>query len=212
MENRIQAAKGERLRRLEEGLGHAEKLFLQNVWWPAIGHFRYLEPEYEVRDFKDGSRFVDFAYLRPPFRACFEIDGYGPHWRDVNRWKFPDHLMRQNHLLLDGWKVIRFAYDDILEKPRRCQQIVWQLLGRFIGEQGQVDTLSYEEREVIRIAAKKQAAVSLTDIMQQMNVGEKYARKLLRRLADLNLIQPAAGGTSRVHAYRLALQNDDLFF
>jgi hypothetical protein len=46
--------RGERLRRLTEGHGHAEKLFMEQVWWPAFGHFDNLHPEYEINDFKDG--------------------------------------------------------------------------------------------------------------------------------------------------------------
>lgn len=53
--------KGERLRRLTEGHAHGEKMFLERVWWPAFGHFQQLHPEYEVYDFRDGSRFLDFA-------------------------------------------------------------------------------------------------------------------------------------------------------
>ncbi|MEF3304851.1 hypothetical protein [Paenibacillus sp. GYB003] len=121
----------ERLRRLQEGHGHAEKLFLQHVWWPAIGHFDHLHPEYEVHDIKDGTRFLDFAYIRTPYKVCFEIDGYGPHSRDASRRQFADNLLRQNHLVIAGRKVIRFAYDDIQEKPRRCQQ----LLGKWFGDE-----------------------------------------------------------------------------
>jgi hypothetical protein len=47
---------GERLRRLKEGHGHAELLFLKQVWWKALGEFQYLHPEYEVKDFRDSTR------------------------------------------------------------------------------------------------------------------------------------------------------------
>ncbi|MCY9697783.1 hypothetical protein [Paenibacillus alginolyticus] len=48
---------GERLKRLKEGHGHAEKLFLEQIWWSAFGHFQDLHPEYEIKDFRDGTRF-----------------------------------------------------------------------------------------------------------------------------------------------------------
>ena len=76
-----QARTGERLRRLEEGHGQAEMMFLKQVWWPVFHHFDNLHPEYEVNDFKDGNRYLDFAYIRPAIRICFEIDGYGTHQR-----------------------------------------------------------------------------------------------------------------------------------
>ncbi|HEY0829098.1 MAG TPA: DNA-binding response regulator, partial [Bacilli bacterium] len=91
---------GESLRRLKKGHGHAEKLFLELVWWPAFGHFNYLFPEYKVSDFMDGFRYLDFAYMRGGFKVCIEIDAFGTHWRDVDRWQFADNLIRQNHLII----------------------------------------------------------------------------------------------------------------
>ncbi|WP_240689486.1 hypothetical protein [Ammoniphilus sp. YIM 78166] len=85
------ARKGERLRRLNEGHASAEKLFLETVWWPLFHHFQYLHPEYEVDDFKDGKRYLDFAYLRQGIKICFEVDGYGPHLKNISRWQFADH-------------------------------------------------------------------------------------------------------------------------
>ena len=128
MDSHLQARTGERLRRLQEGHNHVEMLFLKQVWWPSFNHFQYLHPEYEVNDFKDGNRYLDFAYIRPAIKICFEIDGYGPHLRNITRWQFSDSLERQNQLVIDGWTVIRFSYDQVKEKPRRCQQIVQQVM------------------------------------------------------------------------------------
>jgi hypothetical protein len=75
----IQCRHGERLRRLTDGHGFAEKLLLEQVWWPAFRNFDNLHPEYEISDFRDGSRFLDFAFLRSSIRLAIEIDGYGPH-------------------------------------------------------------------------------------------------------------------------------------
>ncbi|WP_252183434.1 hypothetical protein [Rossellomorea vietnamensis] len=75
-------------------------------------HFRFLHPEYEINDFKDGKRYLDFAYIRPTMQICFEIDGYGPHLQKISRWQFSDSLERQNQLVIDGWTVIRFSYGN----------------------------------------------------------------------------------------------------
>ncbi|UTR17123.1 hypothetical protein MM221_14990 [Salipaludibacillus sp. LMS25] len=40
MNAHLQARTGERLRRLQEGHKHAEKLFLKQVLWPLFHHFR----------------------------------------------------------------------------------------------------------------------------------------------------------------------------
>ncbi|MFD2610848.1 hypothetical protein [Paenibacillus gansuensis] len=60
----ITESTGERLRRLGEH-GHAEVMFLDKVWWPAVGSFDHLLAEWEVEDSR-GSRFLDFAYIRTP--------------------------------------------------------------------------------------------------------------------------------------------------
>lgn len=129
----MQTRTGERLRRLQEGHSHAEKLFLKQVWWPLFYHFQFFHPEYEVNDFKDGKRFLDFAYIRPGIKFCIEIDGYGPHLKSLSRWQFSDNLERQNQLVIDGWTIIRFSFDQVKEQPRRCQQIIQQLIGRWLG-------------------------------------------------------------------------------
>ncbi len=104
LEAHCTTSRGERLRRLQQVKiqGYAEKLFWLNAWWPAMGSVENLHPEYEVADFKDGSRYLDYAYIQGDFRACFEIDGFGPHWKDMGRAAFSDERMRQNHLIIDG--------------------------------------------------------------------------------------------------------------
>lgn len=196
--------RGERRRRLEEGHGHAEKMFLENVWWPAFGNFQHLHPEYEVSDFKDGFRYVDYAYIHRSFHACFEIDGYGPHWREVDRWQFADQLMRQNHLVIDDWKVIRFAYDDVKTKPRRCQQIVQQLIGRELAAATaeQEQDFSLAEREIIRLALMRGSGITPGDVGSHLQISNKWARKLLADLVVKKVFSPD-GGTQRIRSYRL---------
>ncbi|MBD2867537.1 hypothetical protein [Paenibacillus arenilitoris] len=115
---------GENRRRIKDGLGHAEKLMLHNVWWPAFGHFQYLHPEYEMQDFGEGYRYIDFAYIRSHVRIAIEIDGYGTHLRHVTRRQFCDQWVRQMHLTNDNWTVVRIGYDDIEQRPRLWQQLL----------------------------------------------------------------------------------------
>lgn len=64
MQEHARKRKGERLRRLVDGHGHAERLFLKQVRWRALGEFQYLQPEFEVKDFRDGTRYIDFTFIR----------------------------------------------------------------------------------------------------------------------------------------------------
>ncbi|WP_409345743.1 DNA-binding response regulator [Paenibacillus sp. MBLB4367] len=201
---------GERLRRLQEGHGHAEKLFLFNVWWPAIGQFRHLHPEFEVKDFQDGLRYIDFAYLRPPYRICFEIDGYGPHSRDADRWRFGDNLMRQNQLMLDGWKIIRFAYDDLNQKQRRCQQFILHMMGHWYGDKSHLIPLTYREKEIVRLIGGATAPLRAVAVADSLGIRVEHARKWLRRLAEKGVLRPASG-TLRFSSYELDTAGKRLF-
>lgn len=51
LEDHEKRRSGERRGRLVRGHGHAEQLFLQQVWWPAVGSLDHLHPEYEVVKF-----------------------------------------------------------------------------------------------------------------------------------------------------------------
>ncbi|WML57771.1 DNA-binding response regulator [Neobacillus sp. PS2-9] len=201
----LQARTGERLRRLREGHNQAEMLFLKQVWWPLFHHFRHLHPEYEVNDFKDGKRYLDFAYIRPAIRICLEIDGYGPHLKNISRWKFADSLERQNQLVIDGWTVIRFSYDQVKEKPRRCQQIVQQVIGQWLGDELDQTTLSLVEKEVLRLAIRKGEAISPIEVEKYLKLSDKTVKKVLSQLVDKKMLIPASG-IVRVRSYRLGDQ------
>lgn len=94
------ARKGEALRRLNEGHGHSEKLFAQEVWWPAIGNFDFLHAEYEVANFRDGNYYLDHAYIRPPYIMDWEVDDFSSHGKNITRRGFDYDRDRQNHLML----------------------------------------------------------------------------------------------------------------
>ncbi len=202
MNAHLQARTGERLRRLQEGHSQAEMLFLKQVWWPLFHHFRYLHPEYEVNDYKDGKRYLDFAYIRPAIRICLEVDGYGPHLKNISRWQFSDSLERQNQLVIDGWTVIRFSYDQVKEKPRRCQQIVQQVIGRWLGDELDQTSLSFVEKEVLRLAIRKGEAISPIEVEKYLKLSDKTVKKVLSQLVDKKMLIPASGSI-RVRSYRL---------
>lgn len=204
LKTHMQVREGERLRRLQEGHNHAEMLFLKQVWWPLFSHFNYLHPEYEVDDFKGGKRYLDFAYIRPGVRICIEIDGYGPHLKNLSRWQFSDSLERQNQLVIDGWSVLRFSYDQVKEKPRRCQQFVQQLMGQWLGDELTQTSLTIVEKEVLRLAIRKGEAIFPKEVASNLKFGDKKARKVLAQLVAKKMLIPASGN-KRVRSYRLGV-------
>jgi hypothetical protein len=198
----LQARTGERLRRLQEGHKQAEMLFLKQVWWPLFYQFKYLHPEYEVDDFKDGKRYLDFAYIRPGIRICLEVDGYGPHLKNISRWQFSDNLERQNQLVIDRWTVIRFSFDQVKENPRRCQQVVQQVIGRWLGDELDQTSLSFLEKEVLRLVIRKGEDISPIEVEKYLKLSDKTVKKVLSQLVEKKMLIPTSG-TKRIRSYRL---------
>ncbi len=121
-----------RLEILHKGLGHGTVEFLRSVWFPAIGNFNDLHPEWEVRDFSNGYRYLDLAYMPGGARGGIEIQGYGPHARDLDVRRFKDLCRRHCLLALDGWTFLPIAYPSIVDEPKQCQQLILSFVGRFV--------------------------------------------------------------------------------
>lgn len=196
------ARSGEDLRRLEKGHGHAEEQFLRSVWWPAFRDFRNLHPEFRVEDFSGRSFYLDFAYICGEMRLALEIDGYGPHVTRLSRWQFTHQLRRQNHLILDGWALLRFSYDEVDEQSRRCQQTLQQFMGRW-REDDRLRGLGFLERAVVRLALKSDAPVTPKQVRLHLDVGKRKALKVLRSLVTQGWLEPASG-RERIRSYRVS--------
>lgn len=155
---------GESLRRLNEGHAHAEQMMLQHIWWPAFGHFQHLHPEYEVQDYNEGYRYIDFTYIRSHARIAIEVDGYSAHLRNLSRRQFCDQWVRQMHLTNDNWTVIRIGYDDIENRPRLWQQLLQQMVGRLFGDSATINDLNVYECEILRLTLRIERPLQLVDV------------------------------------------------
>ncbi len=196
---------GERLRRLREGHGYGEKLFLEKVWWPALGSFDDLHPEYEVNDYLDGKRYLDFAVIRGGVRMAIEIDGFGPHAAKLDRKQFANGLMRQNYLVMDGWKVIRLAVDDLESRPRMCQQLIQQCMGLWFNMPGPSgNPLTAEERVILRFIHRTERNITSSIVCELLSVGREKAQVLLKRLVSKGFLIPAGAGQIRIFQYAAA--------
>ncbi|MET3506930.1 hypothetical protein ABMB67_003025 [Halalkalibacter oceani] len=89
-DNLANAGNSRRREILAKGLGHGTMEFLRHIWFPVVGHFQHLYPEWEVRDFNNGFRYLDLAYMPGGAKGGIEIQGYGPHARDLDVRRFKD--------------------------------------------------------------------------------------------------------------------------
>ncbi|UKS28831.1 transcriptional regulator [Paenibacillus sp. HWE-109] len=192
-----------RRERLERGLGYAEIEFLRSVWYPAAGNFNHLYPEWEVKDFSNSYRYLDFAYMPGQVKGAIEIQGYGSHARDMEIWRFKDLCIRHCYLALDGWVVMPLAFPSITESPKQCQQLILSFIGKFISTHVPV-SLSWVENETIRFARGLLRPFPPSELSAHLKVSTKYARIILHRLCDMQLLV-VTKGQERARMYQLNL-------
>ncbi len=82
----------------------------------------FVVPQHSFTDEGGRARRIDFAILTAKSRIAVELDGYRYHAEGaVTREQFADGLQRQNDLILAGWTVLRFSWDQICGEPDRCR-------------------------------------------------------------------------------------------
>ncbi|MBX6351485.1 MAG: MarR family transcriptional regulator [Clostridia bacterium] len=200
--------KGEDLRRLVEGHREPEARFAKTVWFPTVRSFDDLHPEYPVRDSRGVVRYLDFAYLHGPLRLALEIDGYGPHESRASRRAFADDRHRQNDLVIDGWVVLRFAADEVFERPDACRLELQRFLGVWFGPslapvRASAAGLGARERDALRFLLQLDRPAQPGDLARRFGVTNQTARAWLRRLRERGLVA-VHSGPRRARRYRVA--------
>lgn len=209
LHSHLERRSGERKGRLERGHQHGEVVFLRNVWWPLLGNFDYLHPEYEVMDWRGRSYFADFAWLPGHVKVICEIKGYGSHVRDMDRKKYCDELNRDMFLQGLGFRVVSFAYDDVAQRPELCITLLRMLLSRYLPGRAPVDTRTLAEREVILLAFRLASPLRPKDVEAQLGVNHRAAVRHLHSLCAKGWLKPLVGRGSRVCRYALIRTNID---
>lgn len=202
LQKNIQEEKNQRRREiLEKGLGHGTVEFLRHIWYPTIGNFEHLYPEWEVRDFNNGYRYLDLAYMPGNAKGGIEIQGYGPHARDLDVRRFKDLCWRHSLLALDGWTLLPIAYLSIKEEPKQCQQLILAFIGKFISMDAP-SKLSWLESEIIRFSRRMLRPITPLEIAEHLRISDRYARKILHRLVEQQIFV-VVSGKERARTYSL---------
>lgn len=188
---------------LNKGLGHGTVEFLRSVWFPAVGHLNHLYPEWEVRDFNNGYRYLDLAYMPAGAKGGIEIQGYGPHARDLDVRRFKDLCWRHCLLALDGWTFLPIAYLSIIDEPKQCQQLVLSFIGRFISSDAS-SSLSWLEAETVRFARRLLRPITPLELANHLRVSDRTVRRILHKLVKMQILD-IASGHHRARTYKLRL-------
>ncbi|OCT16143.1 hypothetical protein A8709_01465 [Paenibacillus pectinilyticus] len=194
IEKHMALRSGEWKGRLARGHNYAEKLFLQQVWYPLFQHFDHLHPEYEIYDWNRKSQFIDFAYLTPFGRFGIECDGFQSHVKDMDREKFSYALNRETFLTGMGWKMVHFSFDDIQHRPDVCRMLLHMVIGPRMIRQEATSFTAMMEKEVLRLTWQLGSRVRSKDVIDQFGVDFRTARKRLQALVDKGFLTPVVRG------------------
>ncbi|WP_308638397.1 transcriptional regulator [Paenibacillus silvisoli] len=202
MEQQIAEEKSPRRREmLAKGLSRGSIDFLRLIWFPAIGSLEHLYAEYEVRDFNNGYRYLDLAYMPGHAKGCIEIQDYRSHARDIEVSRFKDLCMKQSLLVLDDWLFLPIAYLSIRDDPGVCKQLVLSFVGKFLA-QAVPTGLNWAEAEIYRYAHRMMRPFTPAEIAGHLGLSENRVRVILRGLLTKKLLE-VAGGNQRYRTYRL---------
>ncbi|MDF2935573.1 MAG: transcriptional regulator [Paenibacillaceae bacterium] len=186
---------------LGKGLGHGTLEFLRAIWFPVIGNLEHLYPEYEVRDFNNGYRYLDLAYMPGGAKGCIEIQGYRSHARDIEAGRFKDLCMKQALLALDDWCFLPIAYLSIREDPGVCKQLVLSFVGKFLSIEAPSE-VSWSEAETLRYARRRMRPFTPGELSAHLRLTEQHTRNVLRGLVSKQMLE-VASGKLRYRTYQL---------
>ncbi|HIW33989.1 MAG TPA: hypothetical protein IAA29_14500 [Candidatus Paenibacillus intestinavium] len=195
---------GERKDRLQRGHSYGEILFLEKVWWPLVGNFKDLHPEYEIADWRGMKFFVDLMLCVGDARIAFEIKGYGPHVEQADRTKYRRELNRELFLQAVGVKVISIAVDELESNAELVKSFVKMIVFPYLGkrELGLGVGVNRVENEIIRLALVNGKVIRPVDVVKHLEINEKTAIKYLSQLSEKGHFHAVVSGrTKRINKY-----------
>lgn len=178
---------GERKDALRRGHGYGNRLFAEKIWWPLMGHFHGLHPEYEVKDWRGRSYFVDFMWKVGGHSIVFEIMDYGSHGKD--RTKYRLDLNRGLYLQSQGLHYMEVSLDELKENPSFILAMLRQVLAPYLaaatGQNGQVNhKFGKIERQLMRLAIRHHRMVHPAKAARELELHKATVIKYCRLLVE----------------------------
>lgn len=216
VEHHLNIRKGERLDALKRGHGFGNRLFIEQIWWPLAGYFRGLHPEYEVKDWRGRSYFVDFMWITGALRVAFEIMDYGSHGMD--RTKYRMDLNRGLFLQAQDCMVFYIALDELKENPTFILYSLRTSLAPYLSavaedKRNAEKQFSKVERDLMRAAIRHNRLIRPAEAARELELHTMTIIKYCRFLVEKGKFRPIAKGKSQrvvYYQYVGSLQSPDL--
>ncbi|HEX7057018.1 MAG TPA: hypothetical protein VF260_07465 [Bacilli bacterium] len=216
MQDHLRRRSGERLDALKRGHGYGNQLFIKQIWWPLVGHFHGLHPEYEVRDWRGRSYFVDFMWIIGTVRNAFEIMDFGSHGTD--RTKYRMDLNRGLFLQSQGCTVFYISLDELKENPSFILFALKNSLSSYLSVEGGTANMvgrqfSKIERNLMQAAIRHNRILRPAEAAREFELHIQTVIKYCRMLVEKGKFRPVAKGASqRITSYEYvgSIQSPDL--
>jgi hypothetical protein len=207
---------GERKDALRRGHGYGNCIFVEKIWWLLMGHFTGLHPEYEVRDWRGRSYFVDFMWIVGGHFFVFEIMDYGSHGMD--RTKYRMDLNRGLFLQSQDNRYIEISLDELKENPTFVLNMLRSILAPFltavIERNGDiVHKFNKVERDLMRLAIRNHRVVRPARSARELELHKETVIKYCRILVEKGKFRAVpSGDNGRVYRYEYlgSTQSPDL--
>lgn len=196
---------GERKDALRRGHGYGNRLFAEKIWWPLIGHFAGLHPEYELKDWRGRSYFADFMWIVGGHYFVFEIMDYGSHGQD--RTKYRMDLNRGLFLQSQDCYYIEISLDELKENPSFVMAMLRSILAPYLAatteEKGMIlHNFVKIERQLMRFAIRHHRVVRPAKAAREFELHKQTVIKYCRRLVDKGKFRAvSAGSTAKIYHY-----------
>jgi superfamily II DNA or RNA helicase len=143
-------------------MNEIEKDFVELVFFPYAGEngLDYLKVQTPFEDSLLKKRKLDFTIETNNYKYVIEIDGYTYHAEGAQRVSpdyFDDLLVKQNDLILNGWKLLRFSYNQV----RTDSIICIDTLRRAFKSDPEINPIFVGRGELVPTYPQKQALESV---------------------------------------------------
>jgi len=207
---------GERKDALRRGHGFGNRTFAEQIWWNLLGSFDGLHPEYEVKDWRGRSYFVDFMWILGSLRFIFEIMDYGSHGTDRSKYRMD--LNRELYLQAQDCVVISISLDELKENPTFVLAMVRSILAPYLAAveaKGENQPRKYTkiERQLMRLAIRNHRILSPSKAAGELEVHRQTAIKYCHKLVEKGKFRAIpSGATGKVYKYEYigSVQSADL--
>ncbi|WP_159888541.1 hypothetical protein [Paenibacillus puerhi] len=216
IERHLAKRHGDRKDALRRGHGYGNRLFAEKIWWLLMGHFDGLHPEYEVRDWRGRSYYVDFMWILGGHFFVFEIMDYGSHGTD--RTKYRMDLNRALFLQSQECRYIAISLDELKENPSLILAMLRGILAPYLAATAEKGgNISHKfgkvERQLMRLAIRQNRRIRPVQAARELELHKQTIIKYCRGLVDKGKFRAVpAGATGRIYQYEYlgSMQSPDL--